>query len=55
MDYWGADAGRSQGKETVKHQSREGNLLRSVGVRGNAWALHTDLRVHASVTPRQRG
>ena len=36
MDYWRAEAGRSQGKETVKRQFREENLLRSADVRGNA-------------------
>lgn len=46
MDYWRADAGRSQGKETVKHQFREGNLLRTADVRGNVWAA---LRLCASV------
>lgn len=55
MDYWRADAGRSQGKETVKHQFREGNLLRWADVRGNAWAVHTVLRAHASVRPHERG
>lgn len=38
MDYWRADAGRSQGKQTVKHQFREGNLLRTADARGNVWA-----------------
>lgn len=42
-------------KETVKHRFREGNLLRSADVRGNAWAFYAGLRLHASVTPHQRG
>lgn len=42
-------------KETVKHRFREGNLLRSADVRGNAWAFYAGLRLHATVTPHQRG
>lgn len=46
MDYWRADAGRSQGKETVKHQFREGNLQMCEGTSG---------RPHVSVLLERQG